>query len=93
MTRICFSTQSLSASTWEMIPTSRPPCVRRCSAPIAWCSADSSSVPKPSSTNMASTRTPPETDWISSLRPSASESDAMNDSPPESDFTLRRVSL
>ncbi len=49
--------------------------------------------PKPSSTNMADSRMPPEEDWISSDRPNASDSAAMKDSPPERLATSRVEAL
>ena len=45
------------------MPTSLPPCEREFSAESALSSASSSSEPKPSSTNMVSSRTPPAEQW------------------------------
>ena len=52
-------------------------------------SVSSSSVPKPSSMNMVSSRTPPDEACTTSAKPSASASEARNDSPPERVFTSR----
>ena len=90
---ICLSIFSFSSGTWEIIPTSLLPLARSESDLIACCSDSSSSDPKPSSINMVSSRIPPADACISSESPSARESDALKDSPPESVRTLRSVPL
>ena len=85
--------RSLSSATWEMMPTMRLPPDTPTSAASACCSASLSSEPKPSSTNMASSCTPPAVACTSSDRPSASDREAANVSPPESVLTLRAVPL
>ena len=85
--------RSFSSETWEMMPTSRLPSVRPVSARSACCKDSSSSEPKPSSTNMVSSRMPPAADCTSSDSPSASDSDALKDSPPDRERTLRSEPL
>ena len=92
-TTTCRSMRSLSAPTWEMMPTSRSPSVRPESTRMASSNDSSSSEPKPSSKNKVSSRMPPALLCTSSERPSASASEALKLSPPERVFTLRRVPL
>src|SRR5450756_1037272 len=83
------SMRSRNSLTWETMPTSRPPSLRLISELIARSRDSSSSEPKPSSTNTVSRRMPPAWAWTTSASPRASESAAMNFSPPESVVTGR----
>lgn len=87
LTTILRSIASRSSPTWEMIPTRRFPPASWRSTATACASDSSSSEPKPSSTNIASSWMPPALLCTTSDRPSASASDALKASPPESEPT------
>ena len=70
-----------------MIPTSRLPSVSSWSVVIARRCESLSREPKPSSTNIVSSLTPPAEDWNSSEGPRASARDALKDSPPDRELT------
>ena len=84
---------SSSPLTCDIIPTRRFVCDILINACIACDSFVSSNESKPSSTNIESRRMPPALFCISSERPSASDNEAMKDSPPESVFASRSVPL
>ena len=83
--------RSASSVTWVTTPTIRSSPPRTSTAPMTTWSVSSSSVPKPSSRNRLVTRdrAPAASDGTCSLRARASASEARNDSPPDSVFTLR----
>ena len=80
-------------ATWEMIPPNRSLRARSVRACSAWWRDSSSREPKPSSTNIASSRTPPAALCTRSDSPNASDKEALKDSPPDKLFTLRVVPL
>ena len=90
-TTTCLSMRSLSAATWEMMPTRRSPSVRPARTRMACSRLSSSSEPKPSSRKRVSSRMPPAVLWTSSERPRASASEALKLSPPDRVLTLRRA--
>ena len=93
VTITCLSILSFKSWTCEIRPTSLFPSERLTNALYAQSKVFGSSEPNPSSTKRQSICIPPEDDCISSERPSANESDAINDSPPERDFILRVLPL
>ncbi len=76
------SIRSATVGTWLISPIRRPAFARSSRAPRAVSRIVASSVPKPSSRNSA--RRSPPLRSATSTRPSASASEAMNVSPPES---------
>ena len=84
--------RSASCGTWVMIPTSRSDSRRRSSASMTASRLSSSSVPKPSSMNIASRRAPTASPAMSAMLPASAVarlSEARNVSPPDSVSTLR----
>lgn len=84
---------SLSSSTWEIIPTNLPPLCNSSKLSIALSKDCGSSVPKPSSTNIVSSDTPPAFDCTISERPKANDSDALKLSPPDNELTSLELSV
>src|SRR5699024_7818906 len=78
-----------NSSTCETSPTTRPPARSSSNTFITTSRVSASSVPNPSSTNHVSNAAPPVSAETTSAKPSASASDARNDSPPESVFVER----
>lgn len=78
-----------SSSTCDTNPTTRPPARSSSRMFITTSSVSASRVPKPSSTKRVSSSAPPVSPATTSARPNASDSDARNDSPPESVFAGR----
>ena len=76
VTRICRSMAARRSATWEMIPTNRSLRARSVRACSAWWRDSSSREPKPSSTNIASSRTPPAALCTRSDSPSSSDKEA-----------------